>query len=198
MVPVSTSPLPLLMPLVLLSSALRHRLQMRLKDSLLFSFSSRRRFCRCSVNSTRLYWLWRKRASRDKRERHWPRPCSRSSRREPIQPSHIRVEVSTKVWNTLQTMTFPLLRQRRRSFSIGPWMETISAHLSRLRGFVTFPGVPFRPWAYGYHTLPHTPQRTHPIAQVDCQYAAVLAWVGRVAGYKSFSCRPSTYRSSTE
>jgi hypothetical protein len=42
MVPVSTSPLPLLMPLVLLSSALRHRLQMRLKDSLLFSFSSRR------------------------------------------------------------------------------------------------------------------------------------------------------------
>jgi hypothetical protein len=116
MVPVSTSPLPLLMPPVL-SSALRHRLQMKLKDSFLFSFSSRRRFCRCSVNSTRLYWVWRERASRDKRERHWPRPCSRSSRREPIQPSHIRVEVSTKVWNTLQTMTFPL-RQRRNSSQI--------------------------------------------------------------------------------
>lgn len=58
----------------------------------------------------------------------------------------------------LQTKTFcpDSPGTRRRSFSIRPWMEPIPSHPSRLRGFVTFPGVPFRPWAYGYHTPTHT------------------------------------------
>lgn len=138
-------------------------------------------------------------ASRDKRERHWPRPFGFATRTHPIVSYSCR-NVNKQVWNTLQTMTFqlalshslllPLVRRRRNSSQIlfYPSLDganfctslspTWVCHISR--GSISPLGVRLS----HTHTLPS--ERIPSLRSIGSTQPC-FALVGRVTGCKSFS-----------